>query len=69
MSLQLAFYLASWGMYRGSSFLLQKDYRVHIPVVKELLQKKYDVLLGADFDTLLNEDNQKTLQALNDFLV
>ena len=26
LSLQLAFYLASWGMYRGSSFLLQKDY-------------------------------------------
>lgn len=35
MSLQLAFYLASWGMYRGSSFLLQKDYKVHIPVVEE----------------------------------
>lgn len=35
LSLQLAFYLASWGMYRGSSFLLQKDYKVHIPVVKE----------------------------------
>ena len=25
LSLQLSFYLASWGMYRGSSFLLQKD--------------------------------------------
>ena len=35
LSLQLAFYLASWGMYRGSSFLIQKDYRVHIPVVRE----------------------------------
>lgn len=44
LSLQLAFYLASWGMYRGSSFLLQKDYKVHIPVVKELLNEKYDVL-------------------------
>lgn len=41
LSLQLAFYLASWGMYRGSSFLLQKDYKVHIPVVKELLKAKY----------------------------
>ena len=28
-------------MYRGSSFLLQKDYKVHIPVVEELLQTKY----------------------------
>ena len=27
--LHLAFYLASWGMYRGSSFLLQKDYTVY----------------------------------------
>ena len=43
LSLQLAFYLASWGMYRGSSFLLQKDYKVHIPVVKELLNEKYDL--------------------------
>ena len=48
LSLQLAFYLASWGMYRGSSFLLQKDYKVHIPVVKELLNEKYDVLAGID---------------------
>ena len=36
LSLQLAFYLASWGMYRGSSFLLQRDYKVHIPIVKEI---------------------------------
>ena len=28
-------------MYRGSSFLLQKDYRVHIPVVSEILSNKY----------------------------
>ncbi len=28
-ALQLGFYLASWGMYRGSSFLLQRDYTVH----------------------------------------
>lgn len=48
LSLQLAFYLASWGMYRGSSFLLQKDYKVHIPVVKELLSEKYDVLAGIE---------------------
>ena len=46
LSLHLAFYLASWGMYRGSSFLLQKDYRIHIPVVKELLSEKYDALAG-----------------------
>lgn len=48
LSLQLAFYLASWGMYRGSAFLLQKEYKVHIPVVKELLNEKYDALAGID---------------------
>jgi hypothetical protein len=35
--LHLAFYLASWGMYRGSSFLLWKDYLVHEQVVEKLL--------------------------------
>ena len=48
LSLHLAFYLASWGMYRGSSFLLQKDYKIHISVVKEILKKKYDVLDGIE---------------------
>lgn len=45
LSLMLAFYLASWGMYRGSSFLLQKDYKIHVPIVKELLKPKYDCLV------------------------
>ena len=34
MALNLAFYLASWGMYRGSSFLLDKSYKIHIEPVK-----------------------------------
>ncbi len=37
--LHLAFYLAIWGMYRGSSFLLWKDYLIHIEVVKEILNR------------------------------
>jgi len=32
-SLHLAFYLASWGMYRGSSFLLQRDYKFLKPII------------------------------------
>ena len=68
LSLQLAFYLASWGMYRGSSFLLQKDYKVHIPVVKELLNEKYDVLAGIDCIGLKDDSNQKLLQDINSFL-
>lgn len=46
LSLQLSFYLASWGMYRGSSFLLKKGYKIHIPIIEELLSKKYDPLFG-----------------------
>ena len=68
LSLQLAFYLASWGMYRGSSFLLQKDYKIHIPVVKELLSDKYDTLAGIECSDLRNESNQKLLQDINSFL-
>lgn len=44
MSLHLAFYLASWGMLRGSSFLLKKDYRVHIEPIKILMSDKYKIL-------------------------
>lgn len=36
LALHLAFYLASWGMYRGSSKLLDKDFTVHIEPVKIL---------------------------------
>lgn len=68
LSLQLAFYLASWGMYRGSSFLLQKDYRIHIPVVKELLNEKYDSLAGIQCVAFKQERNQKLLQEINIFL-
>jgi len=40
LCLNLSFCLASWGMYRGSSFLLQKDYKVHKPIIKILLEDK-----------------------------
>ncbi len=52
--LQLAFYLARWGMLRGSSFLLFKDYKVHQyfigdvvrnPVYKEHFQMDQGELL------------------------
>ena len=46
LSLHLAFYLASWGMYRGSCFILQKDYKVHTPIVEEILKPEYDCLFG-----------------------
>jgi hypothetical protein len=36
-ALQLGFYLASWGMYRGSSFLLRRWSTVHVVVVATCL--------------------------------
>jgi len=51
-SLHLAFYLASWGMYRGSAAIRDFDYLVHRPAVEELLKPDYDPLRGASFDEL-----------------
>lgn len=45
LAVHLTAYLASWGMYRGSSFLLQeKNYKVHVGVIEILFQDKYDEL-------------------------
>ena len=68
LSLMLAFYLASWGMYRGSSFLLQRDYKIHIPVVEEILRSEYDSLLGIECIRLRNSEEQEKLQDLCSFL-
>ncbi len=40
-ALNLAFYLASWGMYRGSSFILQYDYKIHKEIIKKLISNEY----------------------------
>ena len=48
-ALQLAFYLASWGMYRGSSFLLQHAYTVHRGVIDLIFEARFDTLWAADF--------------------
>ncbi len=57
LALHLAFYLASWGMYRGSSFLLQKDYKVHIPVVRIIQEQKYNPLFGISAEELCKKSN------------
>src|SRR3989338_7710414 len=48
-ALHLGFFLASWGMLRGSSFLLQKDYKFYVPLVDILIEPKYDKLWNIDF--------------------
>lgn len=53
LSLHLGFFLASWGMMRGSTDLLQYDYKVHIPAVKIIV--KYHSLYGLDLDALCEQ--------------
>lgn len=66
LSLHLAFYLASWGMYRGSSFLLQKDYKVLVPIVEKILKPEYDCLFGLACTDLRNNDVRDQLMKLYD---
>ncbi|ERH33037.1 MULTISPECIES: hypothetical protein [Actinomycetaceae] len=66
LSLHLAFYLASWGMYRGSSFLLQKDYKVLVPIVEKILKPEYDCLFGVACVGLREPEVQKRLKKLCD---
>ena len=68
LSLHLAFYLASWGMYRGSSFLLQKDYKVLVPVVEEILKPEYDCLFGIACADVRNSDVWKQYTKLYDYI-
>ncbi len=51
-----SFYLASWGMYRGSSFLLSLDHTVHEAILKELLLEDYNILMTDVSE--LNEENE-----------
>ena len=48
-ALQLGFYLASWGMYRGSSFLLQYAYTVHRGIIDLVAEERYDSLWNVEF--------------------
>lgn len=68
LSLHLAFYLASWGMYRGSSFLLQKDYKVHTPIVEKILKPEYDCLFGVACMDLREFEVQGSLENLNKYI-
>jgi len=53
LCLHLAWYMASWGMLRGKSFLLQMDYLIHKPLVKSILTGKYDLL----YDCICTSDS------------
>lgn len=68
LSLNLAFYLASWGMYRGSSFLLQKDYKVLSPIVEKVLKPEYDCLFGIACADLRKLEVQDSLEKLRKYI-
>lgn len=57
LCLHLSFYLASWGMYRGSSFLLQKDYKVHATAIRELMKNEYINLWAVRCESYIFESN------------
>ncbi len=54
LSLHLAWYLASWGMLRNS-FLMQKDYRIHAPVVQLLMQPEWYALWDISAENMAQE--------------
>lgn len=69
MCLHLAWYLASWGMLRGGSFLLQKDYRIHLPVVNLLVSQKYHELYDCSIETLAKSATCKKIMELSAAIV
>ena len=61
LCLNLACYLANWGMYRGSSFLTKFDYQIHTPIVELILDDRFRLLHGASCETIANDDALKLL--------
>ncbi|MFC4637722.1 hypothetical protein [Deinococcus hohokamensis] len=47
-ALQLGFYLASWGMYRGSTQLLQRSARHLLPVIDVIGRQRLEAVVQAD---------------------
>ena len=59
--LQLGLYLASWGMYRGSSFLLkEKSIKYYKPLIRKIA--KFKKLQGIDVDGYTNENIEEIIK-------
>jgi hypothetical protein len=56
MCLHLSNYLASWGMFRGAAFLLQKDYRIHLDVVHLILNERYHILRSSYIRNIAHDE-------------
>lgn len=57
--LYLMNYLASWGMYRGSSFVLQYDANIYDDVIETIFDKNYDSLWDISYDCLEKNVNNE----------
>ena len=62
--LHLGFYLASWGMYRGSSFALKYDYNIYDEIIDILFDKDYYDLWDLGIDDLQNENTLVCIKSL-----
>lgn len=66
LCLHLAFYLASWGMYRGSSFLIYRDYLIHKEVVELILSEEYRELWNLKITDYEKEEIQLLIKKLSE---
>ena len=64
-SLHLGFYLASWGMFRGSAKLLQHSSAALVPVV-ELISKAHETIWKVDVSDYSEESIYNILKFKND---
>ena len=64
--LHLGFYLASWGMYRGSSFTLKYDYNIYDEIVDILFNENYYDLWDLGINDLQNENTLVYIKSLRD---
>jgi hypothetical protein len=62
--LQLGFYLASWGMFRGSSPLLQRSARHYVPVIEAIVNMPAPVWM-LDANEYSNDNLVMLLDAFN----
>lgn len=63
-ALELGFFLASWGMLRGSSFLLSKSYRHFLPLI-EYIYTCPDSVWNLDCDTYSEEGYESLIHLYN----
>lgn len=62
LCVHLTAYLAAWGTYRGSSFLLKYGYAVHKAAVERIMDAEYDGLRGLRLADCTEKKNEKILK-------